>query len=217
MRRIFLTVLFLSAAVLSQAQYKAITPELYFGADGGATLSTITTVRAYTDKGFHQGVSGGLKLRYIAEKNFGLECGLRYTQSGWSDDYGYLATDSYERSMSFLEIPFLLHTYLEGGRSRYFLNAGPKLGYFLSESEEINSSLTAADVPYYHKATERRLQYGIMGSLGFEFHLGRTVAGLEGGYYYGLSDIFENAVTADFVTSDLQAIHLNLFLLFQVR
>ncbi len=191
--------------------------ELYVGMAGGATLSTVTLQPLYADKSFQQGYEGGFLLRYIAEKHFGIETGLLLSLAGWSDDYGYLSTDYYHRSLQFIELPFLMHAYLQSGKARFFLNAGPKFSYFLSESEAYNNEAYASRYPYYNKATETYFQWGIMGNAGFEFHLGRIVYGLSGGYYYGLSDIFSNRVTDPFVTSSIQQINARLYLLFQLQ
>jgi hypothetical protein len=56
-----------------------------------------------------------------------------------------------------------------------------------------------------------------LGGVGFDVKLKRQNIGLEGRYYYGLSDIFTNAVTDDFVTSGLQQISLNLIYYFRLR
>ena len=202
---------------LSRAEYLLPNPELYVGVSGGATYCTTTMVPLYVDKTYKLGMDGGLVFRCITEKNFGIEVDLNYFQSGWADDYGYLQTDVYERRVDYVELPFLMHARIGKKAARFFLNAGPKFAWFVQESETISSSYMAEEVPYYGKAVETYFQWGVLGGLGFEVHMGPTVLGLEGRYYYGLSDMFSNAVTDPFVNSSLQQISLNLFFLFQVK
>jgi len=200
------------------AQYRALEKnEMYLGLTGGVTFSTASLQPLYADKLYQQGYEAGFVFRYIAEKNFGIEAGLNLSQCGWKDDYGYQAEDYYQRSMLFAEVPFLLHAYLESGKARFFLNAGPKFGYFISEEEFYNNEELAFYYPYYNKPTETYFQWGIMGGAGFEFHLGKIVCGLSGSYYYGLSDFFSNRVTDPFVMSSIQQISGNFFILFQAQ
>ncbi len=202
----------------ASAQYQMLeTAETYLGLAGGITFSTVSMQPLYADKGYHQGYESGFVFRYIAEKNFGIESGLALSQSGWEDDYGYKSSNYYHRNMIFAELPFLLHAYLESGKARFFLNAGPKFGYFVSEKESYNNAALADRYPYYNKAVETYFQWGIMGSAGFEFHFGPVVCGLSGGYYYGLSDFFSNRVTDPFVTSNIQQVTGRFFVLFQIK
>lgn len=220
MTRKFCLFLWLCLAGAVQAvhgQYNLLSrSELYVGMAAGPTFSTASMVPLYVDKTYRQGLEGGLMLRYITEKYFGIETGLSYSQSGWKDDYGYMAADAYERCLSFVELPFLMHAWLPSGRARFFLDAGPKIGWFISEEENIQN-VSGTTWPYYNKATETYFQWGLQGKAGFEFHLGRVVLGLEGGYYYGLSDIFSNAVTDPFVSSNLQQISARLLLLYRLK
>lgn len=200
------------------AQYRMLEKnECYLGAAAGVTFSTASLQPLYADKSYQQGWEGGFIFRYIAEKNFGIESGLLLSQCGWADDYGYQSPDYYRRTMSFAEIPFLMHAYLESGKARFFLNAGPKFSYFLQETESYNNEEFAYFHPYYNKAVETYFQWGIMGNVGFEFHFGQTVCGVSGGYYYGLSDVFHNRVTDPFVASSIQQINGRFFILFQTN
>lgn len=219
MRKFLLSIslLLICAVTGLQAQYSVMNqPELYVGLAAGPTFSTATMMPLYVDKTFIQGLEGGLVVRYISEKNFGLEAGLNYSQSGWKDDYGYQATDAYQRSISYVELPFLMHAWLPSGSSRFFLDAGPKVGWYLSETESIDNH-SGTTWPYYGKTVETYLQWGIMGKVGFEVHFGPLALGLEGGYYYGLSDIFSNKVTDPFVSSNLSQIVARVFLLYRLK
>lgn len=219
MRKFLLSIstFLICAATGLQAQYVMMTqPELYVGLAAGPTFSTAAMVPLYVDKTYLQGLEGGLMVRYISEKHFGIETGLNYSQSGWKDDYGYQATDAYQRLISFVELPFLMHAWLPSGNSRFFLDAGPKVGWFLSEAESIDNH-SGTTWPYYGKEVETYFQWGIMGKIGFEVHFGHLALGLEGGYYYGLSDIYANGVTDPFVSSNLSQAMARVFLLYRLK
>ena len=214
-RRFFCAcVVLLTFGQTAVAQNKFFLPELYLGAGGGATMSTITLVPQYLDKNYLFAANAGLSMRYMSEKHFGIQLELNYFQSGWKDDFGYGSTNSYRREMSFIELPFLMHARIASKSIGFYLNLGPKFSFFLSESEYLDSDLSYA---YHNKAAETPFQWGILGGGGFEVILKQQRFGLEARYYFGLSDIFSNAVVDDFVSSNLQQISLNLMYYFRLR
>ncbi len=196
------------------AQNNRFSPEFYLGATAGATMSSITLVPQYVDKTYLFAGNAGLSLRYINEKHFGIQAELNYFQSGWKDDFGYGSTNTYRREMAFVELPFLMHARIGTKAVNFFLNLGPKFSLYMSEEEFLNSDISYG---YHYKALEQPFQWGILGGVGFDVKLKRQSIGLEGRYYYGLSDIFDNAVADDFVTSSLQQISLNLIFYFRLR
>jgi len=213
--KIRLTVLFSLISLSLSAQYNTLN-EWYVGASAGATASTITLVPKYVDKMYSLGKNGGLTLRYISEDHFGFQLECNYLEAGWlEDELGYKDPKqySYSRQLNFLEVPFLMHAYTSIGHARFFLNVGPKFSFLLSDSETNRATIPLLD---HGKNIERPFQYGVLGGGGFEVHLGPTVLGLEGRYCYNLSNIYNDAIGQDFVTSDLQVITLNMYILFQL-
>lgn len=213
LRKTFLSLLFFLFSLTLSAQYNTLN-ELYIGASGGATMSTITLVPKLVDKMFTFNNDYGLTLRYISEEHFGLQAEVNHYESGWKEDLaGNGLNYSYARKLSFIEIPFMLHAYT-GDHSRFFLNVGPDISLYQSESEEyVDNSETFAQ---HGKKVEHTFQYGIVAGGGLEFHVWRSVIGLEGRYHYNLSNIYNDAVGDTFNTSSIQSISLNLYLLFQV-
>jgi len=213
--RILFTCLFSFFGLALSAQYNTLS-EWYVGPSAGASASTMTLVPKYVDKMYALGKNGGLTVRYISESHFGFQLECNYMESGWLEDYYGLksaANYSYSRRLNYVEVPFLMHAYTAINSTRFFLNIGPKFSYLLSESETDRSRVT---FPQIGKSSQRPFQYGVLGGGGLEVHLGPTVLGLEGRYCYNLSNIFNDAIGEDFVTSDLQVITLNLYLLFQL-
>lgn len=213
--KILISSLFFLFSLTLSAQYNTLR-EWYVGASAGGTASTITMVPNYVNLMYNLGKNAGLTLRYVSEENFGLQLECNYVEEGWLEDYFNTKTAanySYSRRMRFIEMPFLMHAYTAVNSTRFFLNIGPKFSYLLSETE-----VDRSPVLYLQngKKTERPFQYGVLGGAGLEVHLGPTVVGLEGRYCYNLSNIFNDAIGEDLVTSNLQVITLNLYFLFQL-
>lgn len=205
---------------ISSAQYNTMS-EWYIGPGAGATMSTISLMPKLVDKLYTQGKTFGLTSRYISENHFGFQIDLNYFEAGWKEDLNGLgkASDySYSRKLDFVEVPFLMHAYTGSNSSRVFLNVGPKFSYLLSESEEIRD-LTAKNALRDHgKTVENPFQYGIIAGADLEFHLKRSVLGLEGRYCYGLSNLFDDKIDSNnFSSSSLQTISLNLYYLFELN
>lgn len=214
-RKIMLSSLFALGGLTLSAQYNTLS-EWYVGPSAGGSASIVTLVPKYVDKMYSLGKNGGLTLRYISENHFGFQLECNYVEEGWLEDYNGLkkaANYSYSRRMNFVEVPFLMHAYTAVNSTRFFLNIGPKFSYLLSESEIDRNTVLW---PQTGKWTERPFQYGVLGGAGLEVHLGPTVLGLEGRYCYNLSNLFNDAIGEDFVTSNLQVITLNLYFLFQL-
>lgn len=214
-RKILLSSLLALGSLTLSAQYNTLS-EWYVGPSAGASASTITLVPKYVDKMYSLGKNGGLTLRYISENHFGFQLECNYVEEGWLEDYNgtkSAANYSYARRMNYVEVPFLMHAYAAAHSTRFFFNIGPKFSYLLSESETDRNTVV---FPQIGKISERPFQYGVLGGAGLEVHMGPTVLGLEGRYCYNLSNIFKDAIGEDFVTSDLQVITLNLYLLFQL-
>jgi hypothetical protein len=215
LRNLVICSLFVLSASYATAQYNTKS-EWYLGPTAGATASTVTLVPKMVDKFYTLGRNGGISVRYISEANFGLQVELKYSESGWKEDYyqsKIWSQYTYSRKLRFIEIPILSHLYTTTGAASFFLNLGADFQYLLSESEE-NKSPTS--MWQHGKLVETPLQYGILGGAGLEFKIGRAVVGLEGRYCYNLSNLFNDAVGNDFVNSNLQVISLNLNLMMQL-
>lgn len=218
-QKIFLAVLFSSFCSISFAQYNTLS-ELYVGPSAGVTMSTITLVPKLVDKMFIDGKTAGISARYVSENHFGFQIELNYFEAGWKEDYYGLKKSSdysYLRKLNFIEVPFLMHAYTGTKISRVFINVGPKFSYLYSESEILRDQTEESGMLQHGKSVETPFQYGIIGGAGIEFHLKRSVLGLEGRYCYMLSNLFNDTVDPDnFSASNLQTISVNLYYYFQL-
>lgn len=220
--------------------------EMAVGVNGGYVMSSVGFVPK-VPQSQHPGLTGGLSFRYTSEKYFSTVCAIvaevNYAQIGWKESiltpndepvvnvHTGLA-EEYQRDMNYIQVPVLAR--LGWGRERkgfqFFFQAGPQVGYFLSEKTKMNfewnqrtpsyadgtgrtSSIVAQDTMY----VEHKLDYGIAAGLGLEFShpkVGHFM--LEGRYYYGLGDFYGNSKRDYFGRSNFSNIIVKLSYLFDV-
>jgi hypothetical protein len=227
MKRFFFSFLLLIAAAGAlQAQSKSFTPEWCIGVNGGATLSRMGFLPSVPQTMLVQGV-GGLTVRYVSEKNCGIQAELNYSLRGWKEAPDTLTNPHrYSRSVAYLELPILTHFYFDvAKRARVAINLGPQISYALAErvlEREIVLPEGAAAVPpplYYadNYRVQRPFDYGITGGLGLEIRTGIGHFVLEGRYYYGLSDVFNNTRSDVFQSSHNQVVNIKLSYLWRWR
>ncbi len=181
---------------------------LEVGVAGGLNLSKMDIQPSIRQK-YRNGINGGISIRYTSEKYFNMICAaqleVNFSQRGWVEDFDDNTDNGYNRVLNYIEIPFFAH--LAFGKEprglQFFINLGPQIGFMLSDSEEYKGewpteSRPQSIRPIYGKEIDNKFEYGIAGGLGLEL---KTKAGnffIEGRYYYGLSDIFNNSKTDDF-------------------
>lgn len=194
---------------------KNFTKEFSWGFNGGVSISSVnfTSSKYPVRQGkLLQGV-GGLTVRYISEKNFGLQCELNYSQRGWKEKDPDNPDMHYTRALDYIELPVLTHVYFNAGkRFRVIFNLGPQLGYLLNE-RVVESTIDTSnpDTPsYYSQNVQRRFDWGLCFGGGVELRTGVGNFVLDGRYYYGLSDIFNNSRADDFASSSNQVIGVKL-------
>lgn len=193
---------FLFLYSLSAQRREIFKNQLYLGLGGGGASVKMDFV-PHLPQELKIGYQGGVAAKYISEKNLGLIVELNYSQRGWAEEYeidpdSELDLDySYSRNLNYLEIPFLTHLYF-GKRFRFIFNLGPQISLLLNDKQIIgetladNESLLANSVQYSPITEMRRFDYGLLGGVGVELNLGIGTFDLEGRYYFGLGDLFEN-------------------------
>jgi len=216
---ITLLIFLLSVESAVYSQKESFTPEWAYGVNGGLTFSKVgfSSYLRVPQESLKQ-FSGGITVRYISEKNFGIQGELNFSQRGWkerTDDTVHL--NNYARSIAYLELPVMTHIYFDlGKRVRLIFNLGPQISYYIGEKEiEREIKDTSQDTSYFDMSVQRSFDYGLKGVMGLEF---RTKAGsfiLDGRYYFGLSDIFNNTKADLFQASHNQVMGVNLTYLFR--
>ena len=205
------------------------------GFSGGVALNSVgfdPTIKQQQ----HVAPTLGVVARFTSEKYFSTYCALQvelnYAQLGWKENVlnaqSQPLPDQYSRHMHYIQLPVLAR--MAWGKEYkgwmgYFL-AGPQLGYCLAESSERSEfTLNGNGEPdrpngmfaQYDMAIDKRFDYGITAGAGVELS---TAAGrilLEGRYYYGLSDIFNNSKKDVFGRSNNGTIVAKITYLFDIR
>ena len=177
----------------------------------------------------HNGMAFGVTARYMCEKYFNMMCGIQaeinYTQRGWKEDIDDGSDNTYSRTMNYIEVPLLAHLAfgkdaLDKG-TKFFINMGPQVAFFLNEKEKMSEDWNPAYRPngvnqQYGKWVENKFDYGLLGGLGMELS---TKAGhflLEGRYYYGLADFWGSSKKDEFGRSGHSYMGIKLTYLFDI-
>ena len=216
--------------------------DLAIGVNGGYMLSNVGFVPK-VNQTFHGGYTGGLSLRYVCEKYFNSICSiyaeLNYAQMGWKEDIldredqpvineETQQAESFSRTLNYVQLPIFAR--LGWGREQkgvqFFFQAGPQLGYSLSdkvtknfELDKRNSWKRANDEVHQDTmAVENKLDYGIAAGIGMEYSfpkLGHFM--LEARYYYGLGNIYKDTKRDYFGKSNNSSIIVKLTYLFDLK
>ena len=221
MRRIIgiLTLLF-SIAFNLQAQVEEPRRLLEIGVAGGMNMSSMDLQPSMRQK-MHNGINSGISLRYTSEKYFSMICAaqleVNFSQRGLTEDFDDGTANLYSRTINYVEVPFFAH--LAWGKEQngmqFFVNLGPQFGFVINDSERYVGNWLPEERPeslrpIYGKEIYNSFDYGIAGGAGLEL---KTKAGnffIEGRYYYGLADIFNNSKTDDFGRSANQTVSVRI-------
>jgi hypothetical protein len=206
-------------AIGVQAQVGELRHNFAVGVNGGMNFNTVSfspSMRQHDKQGIH----AGLTLRYISEKYFAMICGVQievnYSQHGWSEFYEDYPTLKYERTMNYVEMPFLAHLAF-GKKFQFFFNLGPQVGFFVGESSKLGGDWSDITTPQQHDMkVENKFDYGITGGAGVEWRTGIGNFLLEGRYYYALSDFFNSTKKDYFARSAHTAIVAKVTYLFDL-
>ncbi len=209
---------------LSFAQ-KKIDKELWFGAKGGVTFSQLS-ISPNIKQSFEMGTLGGITMRYAEEQFFGIILELNYSQKGWKEKF--IESDAqyqYSRTLNYVELPFLAHIYFGKKSFRFFINLGPQIGFCVGESTKSNFDLgaipkfsTNRETTHYNMGVDKPFDYGLTGGVGCEFRIkNRHSIVMEGRYYFGLADIFNNKSADYFSVSSNQSILASISYMYNIK
>lgn len=197
-KTLFLTLLlgFLSIAASAQTHYSS---NVSVGARGGIDLSRVFFSPSVMQE-WPVNPTVGASIRYIEENHFGLIAEVNYVRRGWSENFEGLPFN-YRRDLDFIEIPVFAHIYF-GGKTRFYVNAGPQIAFRIGESVTSNFDPYAiSSIPDFPNTNRRnsqltekvtqKIDYGISAGIGCEFFINpRNSVTLEGRYYFGLGNMF---------------------------
>jgi hypothetical protein len=171
----------------------------------------------------------GFAARYVCEKYFSTVCAVEmevlYNNLGWQEDIEDGSNNTYTRDWHFIQMPILMQ--MGWGRERrgmkFLFEAGPQVGLFLS-GEEHKGGAGAWDISHrpngviyqYGKDPDNRVDYGIAGGVGLEYSSAIGHILLQGRYYYGLGDMYDNSKRGKFGRSANQTLMIKLTYLFDL-
>lgn len=196
------------------------------GVRGGINLSRVffsPSVR----QGWPVNPTLGFTFRYIEENHFGLIAEVDYIRRGWSENFEELPFN-YRRDLDYIEIPVFAHIYF-GGRGKFFINAGPQIGFRIGESMSANfDPYDTAGIPDFPNTNRRndqmtetvtqKFDYGIAAGLGAEFNINqKNSLTLEARYYFGLGNIFPSGRRDTFRASNTMYIAITAGYWFRIK
>lgn len=226
MKRITLIIAAIFIATLTLSAQRHYSPNIAIGVKAGATMSRMDfapTVKQSMVNGF----MGGVSFRYKEEKHFGVIAEFNIEQRGWKEDFEG-APFAYERKLTYLQVPLLTHIYFGGRKVKGFVNLGPEFGYMLSNSItsdfDYNNPLSYSDFPNNRMTEqmsmeiENKFDYGISLGMGIEWSMSRKHSfQLEGRFYYGLGNIYNDSKSDPFSASRNMSIQITLGYLLRVK
>ena len=215
MKRIIPGLLFLFTTWMVFSQESGFRPEWSFGANAGLTLSKVRFNPRILQQLLWQ-ETGGLTVRDISEKNFGIQAEVNISMRGWKEQMDTTRFfNRYARSLFYVELPLMTQIYAELGKNvRLNFNAGPQIGFNIGEKEREREIVNYLD--YYDLKVQRKFDYGISGGMGLEMRMKPGSFVLEGRYYFGLSDVFNNRRGDIFQASSNQIISIKLTCFFRI-
>lgn len=227
-RRLLPLLLMCLLPLVSRAQVGELRNDWVVGVNAGVCLNKVSFNPTINQK-YHIGPTMGLTARYTCEKYFSLLCALQvelnYTQMGWRENIE-VCTDTYRRNINYLQLPLLAHLSLGQEHNGFagYLVLGPQVGFYVSDSDRRGGPWTDMTqrpnhvYEQYDLPVQNAFEYGITGGLGGEFTQPRMGHfKVEGRYYFGLSDIFNNGKKDRFGRSANGTIVAKVSYLFDVK
>lgn len=186
LRKWLLAVLFVSGQMYVYAQ-PGDRSLLSIGTKHGINISQII-FDPPVKQNITMGYTGGIVVKYISEKHMGLQAEVNYSQRGWTENLDSART--YSRRLNYIETPVLTHFIFGTKKTRAFLNLGPNLSYYSSDTESFNLFSKGDTLSYYQRKPDRKFEFGLVGGVGIYRNTGFGDFQLEFRFHYGFQNIF---------------------------
>lgn len=168
----------------------------YIGIRGGYNLSTLEGVKDEigTDGTVKNlaGYMGGVVINIGVNKVFSIQPEILYSQQGVEVGDG---TNYVRGKLDIVNVPLLLKVAFGSPNFKFFINAGPYIGYALSAKSEtnLNGVKTTTKIEFINEydasgEKDNRIDFGGIGGAGIQFGVGNALLTLEGRYQYGMAD-----------------------------
>ena len=220
MRRSYIVLLLLLVSLMSVAQPRLRTPEIYVGAHAGVMASTMLFRPNVAKIDIMQSpltMNGGLVFRYAAHKVCAIQVEANYMQRGWREQIalGAGSTMDYTRQLDYIEIPLLMHLYFGKQRFRGFINLGPQIGYCIRDiATQLPSTITSPQ----HQPIEKPFDWGLAGGLGCYYRTKKIgLFQLEARFNFSMGTTYNDRKVDYFSQSNAMNLSLNLAYLWEIK
>ena len=220
MRRSYIVLLLLLVSLMSMAQPRLRTPEIYVGAHAGVMASTMLFRPNVAKIDIMQSpltMNGGLVFRYAAHKVCAIQVEANYMQRGWREQIalGTGSTMDYTRQLDYIEIPLLMHLYFGKQRFRGFINLGPQIGYCIRDiATQLPSTITS---PQY-QPIEKPFDWGLASGLGCYYRTKKIgLFQLEARFNFSMGTTYNDRKVDYFSQSNAMNLSLNLAYLWEIK
>ena len=203
-----------------QAQPRLRMPKYWVGVHGGVSASTVAfspRVEGTSNivKASVLGGNGGFVFRYAGHKYCALQMELNYVHRGWAEHIDTIG--SYSRRLHYIEIPMLMHLNFGSDKCRWFLNAGPQIGYCIKD-EGNHGTLVNGQGKTEYEPIKKRFDWGVL--VGTGFYVITKKAGIyqfDVRFDYSFGGIYGTNLTDHFSTASPMDLSINLGWLMPVR
>ena len=220
MRIQYPAILLLMCIAGATAQPRLLMPEHYIGVHGGVSASTVNFSPAVNNmtpitQAVVLGGNGGLVYRYAGHKYCALQVELNYLHRGWAERNDTIGR--YSRQLHYLEIPLLMHLNFGSRNCRWFLNAGPKIGYCLKDGGNRGTEVNGTGQSEYEPVS-KRVDWGIAAGTGLYFLTRNAgIYQIEVRFDYSFGGIFGTNVEDHFSAASPMDLSLNVGWLWPVK
>jgi hypothetical protein len=225
---LFATLMICSAPVAMKAQVGQPRNDFAVGVNGGYLINKVS-FNPTIKQNWKGGETFGISLRYTCEKYFSAVCAVvaevNYANVGWNELIE-TCEETYSRDVRYVQVP--LFARLGWGRERkgaqFFIQVGPQFGYLLGEKAHLGGGWDISSpgrrangvVEQYTLDVQKKFEYGITGGAGVELSTRAGHMILDGRYFFGLSDMFNNGKKDPFGRSANGTIMVKLSYLFDL-
>ncbi len=204
----------------SFAQPRLLIPKHWVGLHGGVSASSVDYTPVVSNmtpinKACVLGGNGGFVFRYAGHKYCALQLELNYLHRGWAEHNDTIG--NYSRNLHYIEIPMMMHLNFGSDKCRWFLNAGPQVGYCIKDEGNHGTLVNGTGQAEYNPI-KNRVDWGIIVGTGVYFVTKKAgLYQLEVRFDYSFGGIFGTTLTDHFNTASPMDLSLNVAWLMPVQ